>query len=168
MNNSASLTPVQGPSTVACMLVTSLSQLSHWHHQLLIVSHCVLTSKTHAHTHKCILILYTQPREWNRNIKTSGLLTLSWAREGKSMVERLDGLPRKRHEWAPQWSLWLHPWQMHRTLHPPQSWLPLSQTLCIPRTSPWIKHQMARRNQTPSECAYWSSQTTFISDQLNS
>jgi hypothetical protein len=28
MNNSASLTPVQGPSTVACMIVTSLSQLS--------------------------------------------------------------------------------------------------------------------------------------------
>jgi hypothetical protein len=29
MNNSASLTPVQGPSTVACMIVTSLSQLPH-------------------------------------------------------------------------------------------------------------------------------------------
>jgi len=33
MNNSASLTPVQGPSTVACMILTSLSQLSHWLHQ---------------------------------------------------------------------------------------------------------------------------------------
>jgi hypothetical protein len=29
MNNSASFTPVQGPSTEACILVTSLSQLSH-------------------------------------------------------------------------------------------------------------------------------------------
>jgi hypothetical protein len=34
MNNSARLTPVQGPSTVACMTVTSLSQLPHWLHQL--------------------------------------------------------------------------------------------------------------------------------------
>ncbi len=34
MNNSASLTPVQGLSTVAYMIVTSLSQLSHWLHQL--------------------------------------------------------------------------------------------------------------------------------------
>jgi hypothetical protein len=34
MNNSASLTPVQGLSTVACMTVTSQSQLSHWLHQL--------------------------------------------------------------------------------------------------------------------------------------
>ncbi len=34
MNNSASLTPVQGPSTVACMIVTSLSQHSHRLHQL--------------------------------------------------------------------------------------------------------------------------------------
>jgi hypothetical protein len=29
MNNSASLTHVQGPSTVACMIVTSLSQIPH-------------------------------------------------------------------------------------------------------------------------------------------
>jgi hypothetical protein len=29
MNNIASLTPVQGPSTEASMIVTSLSQLSH-------------------------------------------------------------------------------------------------------------------------------------------
>jgi hypothetical protein len=29
MNNSASLNPVQGPSTEACIIVTSLSQLSH-------------------------------------------------------------------------------------------------------------------------------------------
>jgi hypothetical protein len=28
-NNSASLTPVQGPSTEVCIVVTSLSQLSH-------------------------------------------------------------------------------------------------------------------------------------------
>jgi hypothetical protein len=34
MNNSTSLTPVQVPSTAACMKVTSLSQLSHWLHQL--------------------------------------------------------------------------------------------------------------------------------------
>ncbi len=34
MHNSASLTPVQGPSKVACMIVTSLSQLPHWLHQL--------------------------------------------------------------------------------------------------------------------------------------
>jgi hypothetical protein len=27
--NSANLTPVQGPSTVTCMIVTSLSQLPH-------------------------------------------------------------------------------------------------------------------------------------------
>jgi hypothetical protein len=29
MNKSASLTPVQGPSTVVCMIVTELSQLPH-------------------------------------------------------------------------------------------------------------------------------------------
>ncbi len=29
MNNSTGLTPVQGPSILACMIVTSLSQLSH-------------------------------------------------------------------------------------------------------------------------------------------
>jgi hypothetical protein len=29
MNNSATLTPVQGPSTVVCMIVTYLSQLPH-------------------------------------------------------------------------------------------------------------------------------------------
>jgi hypothetical protein len=29
MNKSASLTPVQGPSTAVCMLVTKLSQLPH-------------------------------------------------------------------------------------------------------------------------------------------
>jgi hypothetical protein len=29
MNNRAGLTPVQGPSILACMIVTSLSQLSH-------------------------------------------------------------------------------------------------------------------------------------------
>jgi hypothetical protein len=29
MNNSPSLTRVQGPSTVACMIVTSLSQIPH-------------------------------------------------------------------------------------------------------------------------------------------
>jgi hypothetical protein len=34
MNKNASLTPVQGPSTVVCMIVTSLSQLPHWLHQL--------------------------------------------------------------------------------------------------------------------------------------
>jgi hypothetical protein len=34
MHSSASLTPVQGPSTVAYMIVTSLSQLPHWLHQL--------------------------------------------------------------------------------------------------------------------------------------
>jgi hypothetical protein len=34
MNKSASLTPIQGQSTVACMIVTSLSQLSHWLRQL--------------------------------------------------------------------------------------------------------------------------------------
>jgi hypothetical protein len=34
MNNSASLTPVQGPSTEARIIVISLSQLSHWLHQL--------------------------------------------------------------------------------------------------------------------------------------
>jgi hypothetical protein len=34
IKNSASLTAVQGPSTVACMIVTSLSQLPHWLHQL--------------------------------------------------------------------------------------------------------------------------------------
>jgi hypothetical protein len=34
VNNSANLTPVQGPSTVECMIVTSLSQLPHWLHQL--------------------------------------------------------------------------------------------------------------------------------------
>jgi hypothetical protein len=34
MNNSASLTPVQGPSTLACMIVTSLSLLPHQLHQL--------------------------------------------------------------------------------------------------------------------------------------
>jgi hypothetical protein len=34
MHNSASLTPVQGPSTVACMIVTSLLQPPHWLHQL--------------------------------------------------------------------------------------------------------------------------------------
>jgi alpha-galactosidase/6-phospho-beta-glucosidase family protein len=32
-----SLTPTQGPSTVACTIVTSLSQLSHWLHLLLTV-----------------------------------------------------------------------------------------------------------------------------------
>jgi hypothetical protein len=34
MNNSASLTPVQGPSTLARMIVTSLSLLPHQLHQL--------------------------------------------------------------------------------------------------------------------------------------
>jgi hypothetical protein len=34
MNKSGSLTPVQGPSTVVCMIVTKLSQLPHWLHQL--------------------------------------------------------------------------------------------------------------------------------------
>jgi hypothetical protein len=34
MNNSASLTPVQGPSTLACIIVTSLSLLPHQLHQL--------------------------------------------------------------------------------------------------------------------------------------
>jgi hypothetical protein len=38
VNNSANLTPVQGPSTVECMIVTSLSQLPHWLHQLHTVS----------------------------------------------------------------------------------------------------------------------------------
>jgi hypothetical protein len=33
-NNSADLTPVQAPSTVTCMIVTSLSQLAHWLHQI--------------------------------------------------------------------------------------------------------------------------------------
>ncbi len=34
MNKSASLTPVQGPPTVVCMIVTELSQLPDWLHQL--------------------------------------------------------------------------------------------------------------------------------------
>jgi hypothetical protein len=34
MNKSASLTPLQGPSTVVCMILTELSQLPHWLHQL--------------------------------------------------------------------------------------------------------------------------------------
>ncbi len=34
MNNRASLAPAQGTLTVACMIVTSLSQLPHWLHQL--------------------------------------------------------------------------------------------------------------------------------------
>jgi hypothetical protein len=34
MNNSASLKPVQGPLTVVGMIVTYLSQLPHWLHQL--------------------------------------------------------------------------------------------------------------------------------------
>jgi hypothetical protein len=34
MNNSASLTPIQGPSTVTCMIVTFLSQIPHWLHRL--------------------------------------------------------------------------------------------------------------------------------------
>jgi hypothetical protein len=34
MNKSASLTPVQGPSTVVCMIVTWLPQLPHRLHQL--------------------------------------------------------------------------------------------------------------------------------------
>jgi hypothetical protein len=29
MNKSANLTPIQGPSTIVCMIVTSLSQLPH-------------------------------------------------------------------------------------------------------------------------------------------
>jgi hypothetical protein len=34
MNDSASLTPIQGPSTVTCLIVTFVSQLPHWLHQL--------------------------------------------------------------------------------------------------------------------------------------
>jgi hypothetical protein len=34
MNDSVSLTPIQGPSKLTCMIVISISQLRHWLHQL--------------------------------------------------------------------------------------------------------------------------------------
>jgi dsDNA-binding SOS-regulon protein len=47
MNNIASLAPVQGASTVACMIVTSLSQLSHRLHQLPTVVKASKTTNLH-------------------------------------------------------------------------------------------------------------------------
>jgi hypothetical protein len=60
MNNSASLAPVQQPSTVARMIVTSLSQLSHWLHQLPTVVKA--SENTNLHTEFLLQI-------WN-NMKT--------------------------------------------------------------------------------------------------
>ncbi len=34
MNNNDNISPIQGPSTVSCMIASYLSQLTHWVHQL--------------------------------------------------------------------------------------------------------------------------------------
>jgi hypothetical protein len=42
MNNSDSLSLVQGPSTLTCMIATYLSQVPHWRYQLptVDIGHC--------------------------------------------------------------------------------------------------------------------------------
>jgi hypothetical protein len=57
MNNRASLTPAQGTLTVACMIVTSLSQLPHGYHQLPTVGKS--SENTNLHT-KFLLQIWKQ------------------------------------------------------------------------------------------------------------